>query len=108
MAGGVDEVELVFAGVVAIRNAVGHGDGLALDGDAAFPFQFHLVEELGLHVLGTHRSGDLQQAIRQRGFAVVDVSDDAEIADTLLIHDAVLITYIMVARADSERQLAGI
>ena len=29
--------------------------------------------------------GDFQQAVGQRGFAVVDVGDDAEIADVLSI-----------------------
>ena len=84
MARGVDEVELVFD---AIEGAVGHVHRLALDGDAALALQLHLVEELRLHVLRADGSGDFEEAVGQGGLAVVDVGDDAEIADVLLVHD---------------------
>ena len=66
---------------------MGHVHRLALDGDAAFALQFHLVEELRLHILGTDGSRDFQEAVGQGGLTVVDVGDDAKIADVLLIHD---------------------
>ena len=91
MAGGVDEVELVIAGVGAgAGDPVGHRHGLALDGDAAFPFQFHLVQELGFHILGAHGAGDFQDAVGKGGFAVINVGDDAEVADALLFHSECL------------------
>src|SRR5579872_7000778 len=55
---------------------------MGLDGDAALPLEVHGVKHLGLHFARRERPGELQQAVRQRGFAVVNVRDDGEIADT--------------------------
>jgi hypothetical protein len=76
--GGINQVEDVG---LAVRRLVLHARGLELDGDAPLPLQFHVVQELLLHVTGSHRSGVLQQAIGQGRFAVVDVGNDAEVAD---------------------------
>ena len=78
VAGSVDQVELV--GLAVVRG-VHHADGVGLDGDAALAFEVHGVEDLGLHFARGERSGELQQAVGERGFAVVDVRDDREIAD---------------------------
>ena len=83
VAGSVDQVELVS---LAVLRGVGHADGVGLDGDAAFALQVHGVEHLGLHFARGERSGQLQQAVGQRGFAVVDVRDDREIADEGGVH----------------------
>ena len=45
------------------------------------PLQIHVVQELVLHVAVGHRAGVLQEPVRQRRLAVVDVGDDAEITD---------------------------
>ena len=78
MAGGVDEVEdvglSIFGGVV-------HAGRLEFDGDAPFPFQVHVVQELFFHFPLFYGSGVGQQAIGQGGFTVVDVGDDGEVAD---------------------------
>ena len=84
VAGSVDEVELV--GLAVVRG-VHHADGVGLDGDAALAFEVHGVEDLGLHFARGEGSGELEQAVGERGFAVVDVRDDREIADVLGIHD---------------------
>ena len=84
MARRIDEVELVLG---AIERAVGHRHRLALDGDAPFPLQLHLVQKLRFHVLGPDGAGDLQKAVGQGGFAVVDVGDDAKVAYALLFHN---------------------
>ena len=84
VAGRVDQVELVG---LAVLRGVHHADGVRLDGDAALAFQVHGIEHLGLHFARGERSGELQQAVGQRGFAVVDVRDNREIADVLGIHD---------------------
>ena len=76
--GRVDEVELV---VLAVLRAVLHADGLGLDGDPALPLQLHVVEELGLLLPLRHRAGLLEEPVRERGFAVIDVRDDGEVAD---------------------------
>ena len=83
VAGRVDQVELVSLAVV---RGVHHADGVGLDGDAALALQVHGVEHLGLHLARGERSGELQQAVGQRGFAVVDVRDDREIADESGVH----------------------
>ena len=84
VAWGVDQVELVS---LAVLRGVGHADGVGFDGDAAFAFEVHGIEHLGLHFARGEGSGELQQAVGERGFAVVDVRDDREIADVLGIHE---------------------
>jgi len=48
------------------------------DGDAAFALEVHGVENLFGHLALREGAGHFQQAVRQRGLAVVDVRDDAE------------------------------
>ncbi len=79
VAGGIDQVEDVLLPV----QGVVHLDRLALDGDAAFALQVHVIQVLGLHVAVGDGAGHLQQAVGQGALAVVDVGDDAEIADVL-------------------------
>ena len=74
----VDEVEDV---ILAVLCAVGQGDGLALDRDPPLALDVHVVEDLIPEVA---RVGDpcvLDQAVGEGRFAVVDVGDDAEVAD---------------------------
>ncbi len=73
MARGVDEVEHM-----AVEE---HPDVLGLNGDAPFPLDVHGVEVLLSHLAWIDRSGDLQDPIRERRLAVVDMTDDGEIAD---------------------------
>jgi hypothetical protein len=56
-------------------------DGLRLDGDAALALDIHRVEHLLLHLAQRQAAGDLDQAVGQRRFAMVDMGDDGEIAD---------------------------
>ena len=83
VAGSVDEVELVSLTVV---RGVHHAHGMGLDGDAALAFQVHGVEHLRLHLARGERAGQLQQAVRQRGFTVVDMRDDGEVAEESGVH----------------------
>ena len=78
VAGGVDQVEDI---VLAILGGVVDAHGLGLDGDAAFALDIHAVEHLLLHVAVRHGVGGLDQPVGKRGFPVVDVRDDREIAD---------------------------
>ena len=77
VAGGVDHVERVGLAV----ELPGHAHGLTLDGDAALALDVHAIEVLGAHVAVADDSGHLQHAVGQGRFAVVDVGDDAEVAD---------------------------
>jgi len=84
VAGSVDQVEAIF---VAVVSQVMETDALCLDGDAALALQVHRIEDLGLHLTLGQRAGEFEQAVGERGLAVVDVSNDTEIADVLGIHE---------------------
>ena len=75
VAGRVDEVEDVVVPVQA--------DVLGLDGDAPLPLEVHRVEVLGPHVAGVDGAGELEDAVGERRLPVVDVGDDAEVAEPL-------------------------
>ena len=79
----VDEVELVL---LAVLGGVVHGHGPGLDGDAPLPLDVHVVQNLVRHGPLVHALGQLQNPVRQGGFAVVDVGDDAEVADVFSCH----------------------
>src|SRR5438132_9698984 len=64
---------------------VDHPYGLQLDRDPALALEVHRVEDLVLHVALADRAGVLEQAVRQRRFAVVDVGDDAEVPHERLL-----------------------
>ena len=78
--GGVDHVQRVVHAI----DLPGHAHGLALHGDAALALDVHAIEVLGAHRAVLDDPGDLQHPIGQRGLAVVDVGDDAEVAEPLL------------------------
>jgi hypothetical protein len=63
-----------------------HAHRLELNGDPLLTLEVHGVEELRLHGALFHRAGELEHAVGQGGFAVVDVGDDAEIAGVGLVH----------------------
>ena len=85
MAGRVDQVELIR---VAVGGLVHHAHGVSFDGDAALALEVHCVQNLRLHLARGQATGQFQQAVRKRGFAVVDVRDDREIAYVLGVHDS--------------------
>ena len=57
------------------------GDRVHADGDAAFAFEVHGVEELVLEVACGDGAGLEQELVGQRALAVVDMGDDGEVAD---------------------------
>ena len=79
VSGGVDHVQRIRIARVLPR----HAHRLGFDGDAAFALDVHAVEVLGSHVALLDGPGHLEHAVGQGRLAVVDVSDDAEIADQL-------------------------
>jgi len=78
MPGGVDEVQVVG---LAVFGDIRQRDRLGLDGDAALALDRIGVEHLRLHLAGLEATAKLDDAIGQRGLAVVDVGDDGEVAD---------------------------
>ena len=86
MARSVNEVQGVN---LAVLGLVKQMDGPGLDGDAPLALQVHVVQQLVFHLPLRHGVAFLQQAVRQRGFAVVNVSDDGEITDVGLVEHKV-------------------
>ena len=77
VAGGVDHVEDVHDAVLG----PGHPHGLGLDGDAALALDLHPVQVLGAHLPRVDHLGQLQHAVGKGRLAMIDVGDDAEVAD---------------------------
>ena len=86
MARRVDQIQAVFP-VPGAR--VAHLDGVQLDGDAAVALQFHVIQHLIHHGTLVHRVRHFQQTIGKRGLPVVNMGNNAEIADILLSHQAI-------------------
>ena len=59
---------------------------MGFDGDATLAFQVHGIEDLGLHFARSNGASQLQQAVAESRFAVVNMGDDGEIADVGAIH----------------------
>ncbi len=78
VARGVDQIQVVAP---AILGLVGQADCLALDGDAPFALDIHGVQDLILEIPGRHDVRGLDQAIREGRFPVIDMGDDAEVAN---------------------------
>ena len=70
-------MESLFFAVVVIS----HLDGVAFNGNATLAFKVHIVEHLVLKVFSANGVGVFKQSVGQGAFAVVDMSDDAEIAN---------------------------
>ena len=73
---GVDQVELVALPVLGV---IQKGDALGLDRDAALTLQIHGIQHLFLHFTGVQAAAELDEPVRERGFAVIDVGNDAEV-----------------------------
>jgi hypothetical protein len=76
--GGVDQVEGVL---VPVAGLVEHANGAGLDGDALLAFEVHGVEHLGGDIAFGDGASALQQPIGKGGLAVIDMGNDAEVAD---------------------------
>ena len=77
VARGVDQVQHVI-GFFA-TDSPGQPHVLRLDGDAALALDVHPVQVLGTHRPLVDDAGELQHPVGQRGLAVIDVGDDAEV-----------------------------
>ena len=78
MSRGVDQVERIL---LPVAGGVFHLYRVALDRNALFAFEIHVVEHLRLHFALIQGVGFFEQAVCQRALAVVDVGYDAEVAD---------------------------
>ncbi len=80
MSGSVDEIELV---VLSVARRIRHPHGVELDGDPALPLEVQSIEHLGLHLALLQHAGGLDEPVGEGRLAVIDVCDDAEVADVL-------------------------
>ena len=80
VAGGVNQVQPV--GLPVLRN-VGERDRVALDRDAPFALELHVIEHLFAELPRPHTVARLDQAIGERRLAVIDMRDDAKVANVL-------------------------
>ena len=53
---------------------------MAFYGNASFPFEFHIIQNLSLQILVGNGSGKFQKAIGQSAFTVINVSYDTKIS----------------------------
>jgi hypothetical protein len=83
VARGVDQVELVLA---AVLRGVGHPHGIELDRDPTLALEVQGVQDLGLHLSLLEHPRLFDQTVGQGGLSVVDVRDDAEVADVIELH----------------------
>ena len=83
MARGVDQIEVVGLSVLGL---VVQPDSPGLDGDAPFPLQLHIVQQLGLHLPLGHGVALFNQPVGQGGLAVVNVGNDGKIANVLFLY----------------------
>ena len=81
MTGGVDQIEGIDLPVLRL---IVDRDSVGFDGDAAFPFQIHIVEHLIFHLPQADGIGFFQYAVGKSTLAVVNVGDNAEIANGFL------------------------
>ena len=58
---------------------------MSLDRNAAFAFQVHVVQELVHHFVLGNGLGQFNHSVGQGGFAVIDVGDNAKIADIVVL-----------------------
>ncbi len=83
VAGRVNQVQLIG---LAVARRVTHRNRMGLDGDAAFALQIHRIEQLRLHVARGDGARAMEEPIRQRRLAVVNVGNDAEISYVCRVH----------------------
>src|SRR5467141_2764455 len=76
-----------------------------LDGDAALALEVHGVKNLFVHFALRQRAGHFEQAVSERGFAVVDVRDDAEVSNELRVHFSRLPIFSIAGRMRTVRTI---
>ena len=78
MPGRIDQIEFVLN---TVFRAIKHPHRFGFDRDALFTFQVHLVHHLLDHIAFGDRASKFEQAVGQRRLAVIDMRDNAKIAN---------------------------
>src|SRR5262249_3175958 len=77
--GGIDQIEFILLTAVSMVD----GDGVHADRDAPFALEIHGVERLSAIFAGRDRVGLKEELIRERTLAVIDVRNNAKIANKM-------------------------
>ena len=75
----IQKISFAIAGFIVQRG------GLRLNRDAALFFDVHAVQNLRTHFAVFQAAAVLDEAVGKRGFTVVNMGDDGEIADIVHI-----------------------
>jgi hypothetical protein len=59
---------------------------MTFNGNAFLSFQVHIIQHLVHHLALVNGLGHFQQAVSERTFAMVNVRNDAEVADIFLVN----------------------
>ena len=84
MAWSVGEVQFVM---LSALGSILHSNRVRLDRDAALALEVHRIEKLFLRLALLDRSRNLQKAVGESRFTVVDVGDDAKVARVFYSHE---------------------
>ena len=68
-----------------VNGSVGQANRLAFNGNSAFTFNIHGIENLVFKIPVRNNVRHLDKPVGQGGFAVIDMGDNAEISDILHI-----------------------
>ena len=83
MARCVNHIQNIFFSILRLIN---RPDRLRLDGDAAFPFQVHVVQYLILHLALGQQACFLDDAVGKGGFSMINMCNDTKISDFTLFN----------------------
>ena len=84
MAGRINQIQNVRLPVLCL---VIESHGVRFDRDATLALEVHIIEHLRFHIASGYSAGQFEQAIGQRGFAMIDMRDDGKIANAFRIHE---------------------
>ena len=73
----IDQVQYALVGAIFPR----HSNRRHFDRDAALALKIHCIEHLLLHASGLDGTGELKQAVGERGLAMIHVGDNAEVSN---------------------------
>src|SRR5690606_38227561 len=93
VAGSINKVQLVS---LTITGFVAQGDTVGFDSDAALALQIHGVKHLGFHLPITESTAQLNKAVSDSGFTMVNVGDDGKIANMAKVGHRISGTYTKV------------
>src|SRR6266849_5270732 len=102
VAGRVNQIQSIR---ISVFRFVMQADAFCFDGDAALALEVHGVEHLRVHLALGQRAGQFEKTVGERGLAMVDVRDDAEIPYKLRVHFSRLPIFSIAGRIRMARAI---